>query len=74
MTIGRGGVSHNRFVVSITDSQLKFVNRQAAVTGLGRAHVVRKALALLQDKVSADAKAERAAAIESDRARNEGAC
>ncbi|MER9022684.1 hypothetical protein NKI01_09005 [Mesorhizobium sp. M0815] len=73
MTIGRG-VSHNRFVVSITDSQLKFVNRQAAITGLGRAHVFRKALALLQDKVSADAKAARAAAIEAEIADNEGAC
>lgn len=68
MTIGEEGVSHNRFVVSITNSQLKFVNRQAAVTGLGRAHVVRTALALLEVQVA------RAEAIERDRARNESAC
>ncbi|MER9683030.1 hypothetical protein NKJ23_27530 [Mesorhizobium sp. M0184] len=68
MTIGKEGVSHNRFVVSITNSQLKFVNRQAAVTGLGRAHVVRIALALLQAKV------ERVTAIERAVEANEGPC
>jgi len=63
-----GGVSKNRVVISVADDQMAFLEQQADETGLGRAHVVRQALALLKSRV------ERAAAIEADVARAGESC
>ncbi|RWF77024.1 MAG: hypothetical protein EOS26_10350 [Mesorhizobium sp.] len=59
------GVSRNRFVVSLPDEQMRFLEREAVSAGLGRAHVIRTALGLLE-------KTRRAQEIDRQALANEG--